>query len=62
MLFNIEKPIEMPDWNLFCLLRIIADYFERFLFVYILSMLKNEIINPDARKLGGLFVNKNKVV
>ena len=50
----IEKPLQMPDWNL-CI------YGENGLFVYIFSVLK-KITQPLCQEFDGLLVNKNKIV
>ena len=45
----IEKPLEMPDWNLSCLMRIVADHLENFdylhlVFTRLTSLLCNKSI------------------
>ena len=51
----IEKPLEMPCWNLLCLRRIC-------LFVYVFSITKNKITKPYAMKFDGLLVNNDRIV
>ena len=41
---SIEKPLEMPYWNLLCIQRI-------GLLVYVFSVSKNKITTPYAKKL-----------
>ena len=52
----------MPDWNLFCPQRIADDIYENYMFVYILSILKNEITQPYTKKFNGRLVNNNKAL
>ena len=52
---SIEKPIEMPYWNLLCLQRIC-------LFVYFCSVTENKITKPHAKKFDGLLVNDDEIV
>ena len=52
---TIEKPLEMPYWNILCLRRIC-------LFVYVCSVTKNKITKPYARKFDGFLVNDDKIV
>ena len=54
-MLTIEKPIEMPQWNLSCPRRIR-------LFGYIFSTSKNKITKLYANKFGRLLVNCNKIV
>ena len=51
----IEKPLEMPDWNLFCMGRI-------GLIVHISSVSKNKVAQPFAMKFDGLSVHISNIV
>ena len=56
-LITIEKPLELPDWNLSCQQTIMADPLKIFcLFTF---MPKNKVTEPYAHKLGGLVVNND---
>ena len=52
---TVEKPLEMPYWNLLCIRRIS-------LFVYICGVSKDKITKPFAKKFDGLLVNDDKIV
>ena len=49
----IEKPLEMPNWNLLSLRRIC-------LFVYVCDVTKNNITKPHDKKFDGILVTDDK--
>ena len=51
----IEKPLDMPYWNILCLWRI-------GLFVYIFSVSKNKIIQTHIKNFDLLLVNDDNTV
>ena len=50
--YTIEKPLEMPFWNLLCLRRIGLS-------VYIFSVSKNKITQPHTDKFDGLLTKRS---
>ena len=58
---SIEKPLEMPNWNLLVIGEVqLID--KSCLFFFIFSVPRNKITQPYAKQFSWLLVNKNKMV